>query len=311
MRALFLLGWLLAGIARAATGSQGAALPAPAPPLQPLVGRPSSDLVEPGDTLLDVAFRHRLGFEAVRRLNPQLDVWIPDPGTVVRLPTQAILPDAPQEGLVINVPEMRLYDFTAESGPEILSVAVGDATDPTLLGSFHVGAKRTDPAWNVPESIQLEKPELPPVVLPGPDNPLGSRWMTIGATSYGIHGTNNRWSIGREATHGCVRLYEDEMQRLFDRVPSGTPLRIVYQPVKWGRDGGRLFVEVHPDRYAREAEPLATAMDVLAAHGLAEAVDRPALERALEEARGVPTDLGPLPVPSEEDEPGATCGRPC
>jgi L,D-transpeptidase ErfK/SrfK len=233
----------------------------------------------------------------VARLNPEIDPWIPVPGTVVRLPTLAILPRADDEGLVINIPEMRLFDFTAENGPEVLSVAIGDQADPSIMGDFRVGRKRTDPTWNVPKSIREEKPELPARVPPGPDNPLGSRWITIGRTSYGIHGTNVRWSIGREATHGCLRLYEDEIQRLYDRVPEGTRIQIVYQPYKWGRDGDRIYFEVHPDLYGLVADRL-TAFEPLRALGLLGAIDLELAWRTLEEARGIPVLVGSAPGPT-------------
>src|SRR5215831_12835438 len=199
--------------------------------LPPVVGLPAAEMVGPDDTVLDIAWEHRLGFDRVARLNPEINVWIPDPGTVVRLPTEHVLPDRPWHGLVINVPEMQLYDFTQLGAPEpqIFAIAIGDQMDPSLTGEYRVGQKREHPVWTVPASIRAEKPELPPVVPPGPDNPLGDHWMTIGNTTYGIHGTNNRWSIGREATHGCVRLYNDEMDRLYARIPPGTPIRLVYQ----------------------------------------------------------------------------------
>jgi L,D-transpeptidase ErfK/SrfK len=273
--------------------------PAPyAPQLRPLVGEERSVLVEPEDTLLDVAFRERLGFESVARLNPNLDVWIPDAGSVVRLPTRYVLPDVEPEGLVLNVPEMRLYDFRVEPVPDVYAAAVGDPTDPTPIGEFRVGDKRIDPVWTVPASIRAEKPELPARVPPGPENPLGSYWMTVGSTSYGIHGTNIRWSIGRMATHGCVRLYEDQIERLFQRTPSGTRLRIVYQTVKWGTDGEGLYLEVHQDLYARLADPLALALATPSALGLLEAIDFGLVARAIQAARGVPVRVGTLPVPA-------------
>jgi L,D-transpeptidase ErfK/SrfK len=262
---------------------------------RPLIGAWRSTLVEPDETLLDVAYRERLGFEAVARLNPEVDEWIPDAGTVVRLPTRLILPDAPAEGLVLNVPEMRLYDFRVAPEPEIFAAAVGDALDPTLLGEFRIGEKRENPTWTVPASIRAEKPELPAQVPPGPDNPLGSLWMTIGTSSYGIHGTNIRWSIGRMATHGCVRLYEDEMRRLFDRTPSGTRIRIVYQPYKWGAADDGLYLEAHPDLYERISDPLAAALELPRALGLVEAIDVQEVARVVEQARGVPQRVGNPP----------------
>ena len=171
-----------------------AAEPSASPQLRPILGQRQTAMVEGGLTLLDIAYRDRLGYQAVVRLNPGVDVWVPEPGTILNLPTRFVLPDAEEQGIVINVPEMRLFDFTVKDGPQVFAVAVGDAADPTLLGDYRVGNKRVDPVWNVPKSILEERPELPPRVPPGPDNPLGRRWMTIGVTSYGIHGTNVRWS---------------------------------------------------------------------------------------------------------------------
>jgi L,D-transpeptidase ErfK/SrfK len=237
----------------------------------------------------------------VARLNPQVDVWIPDPGTVVRLPTEHVLPDRPWRGLVINLPEMQLYDFTRLGAPEpdVFAIAVGDEMDPSLVGEYRVGRKREHPVWTVPASIRAEKPELPAVVPAGPDNPLGDLWMTIGNTTYGIHGTNNRWSIGREATHGCVRLYNDEMERLYARTREGTPIRLLYQTVKVGQRDGTIYVEAHPDLYQREPpDRAAPVLDKLAALGLADAVDAALLRKAIDEGRGIPVPVGTLAKPA-------------
>jgi L,D-transpeptidase ErfK/SrfK len=263
--------------------------------LPPVLGAESKVLVEPEDTLLDVAYRHRLGFEAVERLNPGVDAWIPDAGTVVELPTRYVLPNVDPAGLVINVPEMRLYDFTVGPEPEVFAIAIGDAFDPTLVGEFRVGTKRTNPTWFVPKSILEERPGQPPVVPPGPDNPLGSRWMTIGATTYGIHGTNVRWSIGRQATHGCIRLYEDEIERLYERIPTGTRLQLLYQPYKWGREGAELYLEAHPDPYERAPDRLAAALEQPRALGLVQHLDLGLVRRVVDEARGIPVAVGRIP----------------
>jgi len=264
----------------------------------PLGGTAQKVIVENDSTLLDVAHDHRLGFEAVARLNPGVDPWIPVPGTVVDLPTRYVLPDVEPKGLVINMPEMRLYDFTVVP-VEVFASAIGDEASPSLIGTYKVGEKRTNPAWYVPESIRAEKPELPAVVPPGPDNPLGSRWMTIGNTTYGIHGTNVRWSIGRMATHGCIRLYEDEIQRLYDRTKTGTPLQLVYQPFKWGVDGRDLYLEVHPDIYSRYPGPLEEALRTPRELGILRHIDLDRAWRAVEETRGVPVWVGRLPEPPQ------------
>lgn len=297
---------LMLGLGRVSAAAAASPEAAGTSALQPVFGALQTVLVRPDDTLLDIAYRHRLGFRNLADLNPKVDPWIPDPGTVVRLPTEFIPPDAPHQGLVVNVPEMRLYDYAGGKAdttagtdpPRVYAVAVGDPEDPTPIGRFRVGEKRIDPAWYVPASIRAEKPELPAVVAPGPKNPLGDRWMTIGRTTYGIHGTNNHWSIGRMATHGCVRLYEDTIRDLFERTPPGTPITIVYQPIKWGRRGDRLYVEVHPDVYHRLADPKQAAVAVPQRLGLIGAVDLNRLFEAVEQARGVPVEVGRLPAPS-------------
>jgi len=171
-------------------------------------------------------------------------------------------------------------------------VAIGDEADPSILGEFKVGGMRKHPTWHVPASIRAEDPSLPEQVPAGPDNPLGSRWITIGQTSYGIHGTNVRWSIGRQATHGCLRLYEEDVKRLYDRVSPGTRIQIVYQPYKWGRDETRLYLEAHPDPYGLLDDPLEAALEVPRALGLEGGLDAVRLWRTLKEARGVPVAVG-------------------
>lgn len=274
------------------------------PELRPVIGHIETDLVRDGDTLLDLAWRHRLGFQAVERLNPEIDPWIPVPGTIALLPTRFLLPRVDEAGLVVNVPEMRLFDFSAPSGLEVFALAIGDQADPSILGEFRVGTKRRDPVWHVPASIRAENPSLPAEVPPGPDNPLGSRWITIGKTSYGIHGTNVRWSIGREATHGCLRLYEDEIERLYERVPEGTRIQIVYQPWKWGRDGRQLLLEVHPDLYGIARDRL-HAFDLPRELGLLASIDFGRAWAALDEARGVPVVVGTLPATPSTSRPSS------
>lgn len=311
---LVLLKAMLA-IAQAATAQPS--LPEPADPrlasLPPILGTLQNELVEDAeDTVLDVAYRNRLGFDRIARLNPGINVWIPDPGSVIRLPTEHILPDPPWKGLVINVPEMQLYDFTRKGEePEVFAIAIGDSIDPSLVGQFKIGAKRANPAWHVPKSILAERPDLPPVVPPGPDNPLGPFWMTIGTTSYGIHGSNNEWSIGREATHGCIRLYNDQIEKLYQRTKPGTPLRLVYETVKIGRRDRSIYVESHPDVYGRDPEREVRPYERLRAADLLQFVDEAAMRRAIAEARGIPVLVGTLPPPPDEAAPeGPPGGEP-
>lgn len=276
------------------------------PTLRPVIGVLTTAVTQhQGDTMLDVARRKRLGFSNVQRLNPGVEVWIPEPGTAMTLPTRYILPDVDARGLVVNIPEMRMYDFRQEP-PEVYAVAIGDPEEPTPVGRFRVGERRRNPEWRVPKSIREERPELPEVVPPGAGNPLGSRWLRLGNSTYGIHGTNVVWSIGRYATHGCIRLYEDEMERLFDRTPLGTPVEVIYSPYKWGTDGRVLYFEAHPDLYGRVADALELAMAVPRALEIVEQVDEEKVRQAIEEARGVPIEVGTLPARVTSEKGGLT-----
>ena len=294
----------IAGVAAVALLAARKGEPPPIPQLAPVQGAESYEYTHEQDTLLDVAARAGVGFIPLTALNPEIDVWVPPVNSRVRLPTDYILPDAPHSGLVINVPEMRLYDYTTDpNNPIVLAVAVGDIQDPTPVREFRVGGKRVDPVWTVPESIRAERPDLPAVVPAGPDNPLGDRWLTLGSSSYGIHGTNNLWSIGREATHGCVRLYNRDMRALFDRVPIGTPVRIMYQRVKIGARDGGVWVEAHPDPYDQDFDPLPATLAKLVALDALGLVDGGSIRgsdvrQVLSEARGIPVRVGRL-APSQ------------
>jgi L,D-transpeptidase ErfK/SrfK len=252
-------------------------------------------VVEPGDTLLDVAWRFRLGFHAVRRLNPQVDVWLPEPGTPIRLPTRLVLPDVEPKHLVLNIPEMRLYDFRADGEPDVYAVAVGGRDIQTPVGRFPITDREIDPIWDVPASIRRQRPELPAQVPAGPDNPLGTRWMRLGHTVYGLHGTNTRWAIGRMATNGCIRMYDDQVQALFEHTPAGTPVVIVYQPYKWGVEGREIYLEAHPDLYGRFADPVGEALRAPEELGWLPYVREDLVQKAVGEARGVPIHVGTLP----------------
>ncbi len=295
----------LVGAALCLAGAKARPAAEPVMLIGEVVGAPSSEVIGEGDTLLDAAYRSRTAYDAVVRLNPGVDVWIPKPGTRIELPTEMILPSGRRDGILINLPEMRLYDFTVRDGLEVLAVAIGDPEDPSPVGQFVIGEKREDPTWAVPASIRNEKPDLPALVPPGPENPLGDRWMTLSRSSYGIHGTNNKWSIGRMATHGCIRLYNSDMHRIYDRAAAGTTIRILYQPVKIGRRGDQILLEAHRDLYARVPDLVANAYVKLLLAGLLDAVDRNAVARVVREARGVPVVVGRAAAPRAD----ATSGR--
>ncbi len=209
------------------------------------------------DTLSDIARRHGLGFNEIIKANPDVDRWLPGEGTLVVLPTRYLLPDAPREGIVVNLSEMRLYYFptpTPGTPPVVIThpISVGRMDWNTPLGITRVTRKQQDPTWFPPQSIRdryarEEGRILPTVFPPGPDNPLGRHALYLGLPSYLIHGVNREKEIGigMRVTHGCIRMYPEDIEALYGKVPVGTKVNLIDQPVKAGWLAGTLFVEIH------------------------------------------------------------------
>lgn len=207
------------------------------------------------DTLSDIARAHHVGYEEIVRANPRVDPWLPGEGTRVIVPQQHILPPAPRRGLVLNLPEMRLYYYPPPPRGEpavvvTFPVSIGRMDWSTPLGLTHVTAKLTHPAWYPPASVRAEHEaegrELPREIASGPDNPLGEYALQLAVPGYLIHGTNRPYGVGMRVTHGCIRMYPEDIRRLFNEIPVGTPVRIVNQPYKAGWRRGGLYFEAHP-----------------------------------------------------------------
>ncbi len=220
------------------------------------------------DTLPDLAHRYSLGYYEIIRANPGLDVWIPGAGKQVTLPGRHILPAGPREGIVVNLPEHRLYYFPRPQGHEhpiviTYPVSIGKMDWHTPLGETHVIAKIVHPAWYPPESIRKEHAAnddpLPKLVPPGPNNPLGDYALRLGAGrgEYMIHGTNNPTAVGMAVTHGCIRMYPEDVAALFALIPVGTKVRLVNEPLKIAWVDGQLYLEAHPpvDEEGQSVEP--------------------------------------------------------
>ncbi len=235
------------------------------------------------DTLLEIARRHGLGYEEIVRANPQVDPWLPGAGTRIVLPTRYILPPGPREGLVLNLPEYRIYYFPEPKPGEpalvmTYPVSIGRQDWATPLGKTRVVAKAVNPTWYPPDSVRAEHEAdgrpLPRVVPPGPDNPLGTRAMRLGLPGYLIHGTNRPAGVGMRVTHGCIRMFPEDIEFLFERVGVNTSVRILNEPVKLGWDGDRLLLEVHRTLEAAplevKEEQAAIAIDALAEPALVE-----------------------------------------
>jgi L,D-transpeptidase ErfK/SrfK len=227
----------------------------PLPPAgEALVGVPWKITTRYEDTLIDIARLHGLGFTEIRQANPTVDAWLPGEGTEVILPTSFVLPDAPRQGIIINVAEMRLYFFPKAKVGErsqvvTYPVSIGRGNWQTPLVSTTLTAKVKNPTWYPPESVRKEHAAdgnpLPKAVPPGHANPLGGYALRLGLASYLIHGTNKPYGIGMRVTHGCIRLYPEDIKALFEVVPIGTPVRIINQPYKAGWHRDELYLEVH------------------------------------------------------------------
>ena len=207
------------------------------------------------DTLLDIARLYGFGYQDMKLVNPELDTWLPGAGQKVILPAQFILPAARQEGIVLNIPEMRLYYYPppAKGGPrEVLTYPLGIGREgwATPYIATRIIEKKVRPSWYPPESIRREHAEagdpLPKVVRPGPDNPLGDYAMRLGRPEYLIHGTNKPYGIGMRVSHGCIRLYPEDIEALFAEVTLKTPVNIINQPYKLGVKDEVIYLEAHP-----------------------------------------------------------------
>ncbi|WP_161958684.1 L,D-transpeptidase family protein [Ferruginivarius sediminum] len=211
-----------------------------------IVGGMASTTTAYEDTLLDVAYRHGVGFVELVAANPGVDPWLPGEGTRVVLPKQHILPDAPQEGIVVNLAEMRIYYYPPDGAAvQTYPVGIGRSGKSTPLGLTKVASKRKDPIWYPTEATRKDNPELPKVVPAGPENPLGAHALDLGWPAYLIHGTNNVWGIGRRVSRGCIRMYPEDIERLFAQVKPGTPTNVVDQPIKFAWMDGALYMEAH------------------------------------------------------------------
>ncbi len=270
-----------------------------------LIGQVLSVRADHEDTLSDLARRHGLGFDQITQANPKVDPWLPGSGTTVVLPKRYVLPDAPREGVVLNLPEMRLYYFPKPAkgeAPKVITypVSIGRLDWRTPLGLTRVASKVTDPTWTPPESIKKEHAAkgdiLPDVVPAGPDNPLGQYALRLGVSGYLIHGTDKPWGIGMRVTHGCIRMYPENIEALYKEVVVGTPVRLLDQPYKAGWLAGTLYLEAYPA--LEESEPAANdpsaVINVLAkaVEGRRYRVDKEAIRKVVTEKRGIPLPVG-------------------
>ncbi len=266
------------------------------------------------DTLLDIARRFNLGQNEIVNANPEVDRWLPGQDTLVFLPKRYILPKVERKGLVLNIGELRLYyfpDSTKKNATQVVThpISIGRMDWRTPLGKTKIIAKKKDPVWRPPESIKAEhaakNDPLPDVVPAGPDNPLGRYAMRLGIPGYLIHSTNKPYGVGMRVSHGCIRMYPEDIEVMFPNISVGTPVQIVNQPVKLGWFADTLFVEAHPPLEENAINELDTLNNTLSMietehpQGLLN-LDSQALRMALQERRGTPVAVSRLSQVGDE-----------
>jgi L,D-transpeptidase ErfK/SrfK len=219
-----------------------------------VVGEVQVTIVGKEDTLSDIARRFNVGYEEIVRANPGVDPWIPRVGSEVVVPTQFVLPLAERKGIVVNVAAMRIYYFPPLKPGEkqvvyTHPIGIGKVGWSTPEGTTKIVSKEKNPVWRPTASIRAEHKKngdiLPAVVPAGPDNPLGNRKFTLGWPSYLIHGTNKPYGVGLRSSHGCLRLYPEDVVKLFDMVPVGTQVTVVNQPFVFGWHRDQLYLQAY------------------------------------------------------------------
>ena len=236
-----------------------------------VIGAVSTITARHEDTLVDIARRHGLGYQDIVRANPDLNPWLPGEGAEVILPTRYVLPPGPREGVVLNLAEYRLYYFPAPKDGQrayvmTYPISIGRMDWETPLGLTEVISKVVDPAWYPPKSVREEHAAdgdpLPAVVPPGPQNPLGRFAMRLSMPGYLIHSTNRPAGVGMRVSHGCIRMFPEDIEFLFDRVDINTKVRIINEPLKFGWSGDELVMESHPLLEESDKDPLTSVTEL-------------------------------------------------
>jgi L,D-transpeptidase ErfK/SrfK len=271
------------------------------PPEQTVIGEVTSHRIRQGETLLDVARYYDLGMNEIIDANPGADIWNPKVGSTVSVPTQWVLPCCTYDGMVVNVPEMRLYYYQKAPGDpgttivRTFPLGLGRDDRRTPKGSFTVTGKTVNPTWVIPERIRQDHirdtgDTRRSIAGGAPDNPLGKYRFELSLEPYRIHGTNIPWGIGMLVSNGCARLYPEDVEHLFPLVEAGTKGAFIYQPVKVGTRGGSVYIESHADLYKQGISMPPNAGKTLGLAGVTSADSQ--VSTVVREAQGVPKRIG-------------------
>ncbi|QCW84804.1 hypothetical protein EQU24_11290 [Methylotuvimicrobium buryatense] len=237
---------------------------------QEIIGVAAQIETDEQDSLLVIGRHFGLGYDEITRANSNLDPWLPEPGSTVRLPLRFIIPEAPRKGIVLNLAAKRLFLYDKKNAYKVFTYPVGIGREgwETPEGLTRITVKTANPSWTVPESIRREHAEkgdpLPSVVPAGPNNPLGDYALRLGFPGYLIHGTNKPYGVGMEVSHGCVRLYPEDIAKLFRHVTVGSQVRIVNQPFLTAWDGEILFLQAYPPTHKDPKQVNRLVQDLMA-----------------------------------------------
>lgn len=260
-----------------------------------VIGEVQSYEVEGDESLIEIARDFDIGYNQMEAANPTLDPFVPGEEALVTVPTSWILPElSSYDGIVINISEMRLYYFYKKDRSPLVTtypIGIGSEGNDTPTGVFKVIQKIVNPSWYPPPSIRKERPELPKVIPPGPDNPLGSHALRLSLGTVLIHGTNRPFAVGRKVTHGCIRLYPEDIPELFRVIPNGMKVTIVRQPIKVGVRDNRVYIEVHRDDYRQKVDYFNEAVKLLTRKGLLKDVSTEKIYQAVQEKQGFPVEI--------------------
>ncbi|MBW1918170.1 MAG: L,D-transpeptidase family protein [Deltaproteobacteria bacterium] len=254
-----------------------------------VVGEPQTHHLVRYENMYFIARRYDLGFWELARYHREIDHWYLPWGQDLDIPTRWILPPVPTpQGIIINAAELRLYRFFPDQGQvRTYPIGIGVMDYKTPFRQFRVTAKAENPGWRIP--VSLRKKYGMSYMPPGDENPVGSHWL--GLSHYGIHGTCYPHGVGRLVSHGCIRLYPEDIAELYQLTPVGTPVQIIYAPVKLGFRDGRIFIEVHKDVYHKIPDMLLYARELIQNHHLENYINWTRFLRAIEEETGAPVDI--------------------
>lgn len=221
------------------------------PSTESLIGNVQYSSTGTSDNVINIAQRYDVGYNAIENANPQLDMSKGFPvGASLQIPTQHLLPNQEREGIVINLPEMRMYYFVAGTN-EVYTypIGIGKIGKTIPIRKTAITRKKVDPSWIPPQDIREFNLKqgiiLPRIMPPGPDNPLGSFAIYMTIPTYLIHSTIFPESVGKRASFGCIRMFESDIKNFFPSIQGGIPVMIVNSPVKVGWQDNHLYVEAH------------------------------------------------------------------